>query len=646
MKIKITLLLILLPVLFVAAQTVSNETILFTVGANKVTAEEFLFMYDKANPENNEDNRKATIDEYLDLYINLKLKVLDAEGADMHEKGTFKKEYEDSKDQLIQSYLTDKNISEKLIKEGYERLKEEVNVSHLLIEVDPGASLEKEEKALEKIRLIQKQLKEEDKDFEEMAYRYSNDPSAKDNRGNLGYISAFQTVYPFESAAYNLKVGEISEPVRTRYGYHLLKVKDKRASKGEITVAHILIKSTADAPGNIKEDNKNKIDSVYTLLKSKTIDWKTAVKNFSQDNGTNRKQGELPAFSAGKMVPEFEDVAFALSNDGDISKPVQTDLGWHIIKRNSLDGIDELKDEQANVRRRVEKDSRSDLPKQTFVDRVKKENNFEAILEARNELINQLDAKVLRPGWNLEQYTQYNKQLFKLKDKTYSQQDFLTFLKGKKNIGSPKKIKATLKKLYDEYVSEICTEIETGLLEKKYPEFKWQLKEYYDGLLFFEITEKEVWKKSTEDEVGLEAYFNNNRDKYTWGERAEASIYKTSDQATAKKILKLAKRKKITARISEKYPSMEIVSGSYEPNQNKYLNAVKWKAGAFGPSLWEDKYVVVWIKEILKSGQKSLSEAKGYVTSDYQTFLEEAWVEKLRNKYDIIINNKTLEALY
>ncbi len=646
MKLRITLLAALLLPLIFNAQTVDEEAILFTVGANPVTAQEFLFMFNKANPEKEPGTKKSKIDEYLDLYINLKLKVLDAEAAKMQEQNKFIREYEDSRQQLIQSYLTDKNTSEQLIKEGYERLKEEVNVSHLLIEVEPGASIEDEEKALKKINLIRKQITEDGKDFEEMAYRYSNDPSAKDNRGSLGYISAFQTVYPFETVAYMLKPGDISEPVRTQFGFHLLKVKDKRQSKGEITVSHILIKSTDDAPENTQKINKTKVDSVYNLIKTKTIDWDTAVKKFSQDNSTNRKFGMLPAFSAGKMVPNFEDAAFGLQKDGDISAPVKTSLGWHIIKRNQLDEMGTLQEEQANVRRRVEKDSRSDLPKQSFVDRIKKENNFKEELNARNELINRLDAKVLRPGWQVEDYAQFNKALFTLNEKTYQQSDFLQFLHQYRNTGSTKNIKAVLKRIYDEYLAETCTELETSLLEKKYADFRWQLKEYYDGLLFFEITEKEVWKKSTEDQVGLKAYFNDHRADYIWDERVDASIYKTANATTAKKIHKLAKRKKINARVLEKYPDVEVVNGAYEANQNKYINAVKWKAGAYGPSLWEDQHVVVWIKEVVKPNQKTLDEARGYVTSDFQTFLEEKWVANLREKYDIIVNEKTLKALY
>jgi len=646
MKLRITLLVALLMPVLLFAQTVDDEAILFTVGAKPVTAGEFLFMFDKANPKKDTDSRKAKIDEYLDLYINLKLKVLDAEAADMHEQPKFINEYEDSRKQLIQSYLTDKDISEKLIKEGYERLKEEVNVSHLLIEVEPGASLEDEEKALKKINLIRRQIVEDEKDFEEMAYRYSNDPSAKDNRGNLGFISAFQTVYPFETVAYTLKEGSVSSPVRTQFGFHLLKINSKRKSKGEISVSHILIKSTDDAPINIQKINESKADSVYNLLKTNKLVWDTAVKKFSQDNSTNRKFGMLPAFSAGKMVPDFEAAAFGLQKDGDISAPVKTSLGWHIIKRNQLDEMGTLEEEQANVRRRVEKDSRSDLPKQSFVDRIKKENNFKEELDARNELINQLDIKVLRPGWKIEDYAKYNKLLFTINDQAYKQTDFLQFLNQYKHSGSTKNIKAVLKGLYDEYLAETCTELETSLLEKKYSGFKWQLKEYYDGLLFFEITEKEVWKKSTEDQVGLKTYFNKHTDKYVWDERVSASIYKANNESTAKKIQKLARRKKMNARTLEKYPEAEMVSGAYEANQNKYINAVKWKAGSYGPSLWDDQYVVVWIKEVLSPAPKTLDEARGYVTSDFQTFLEEKWVNNLREKYDLIINEKTLKELY
>jgi len=646
MKLYITLLTALLFPFLLNAQTVDEEAILFTVGAKPVTAGEFLFMFNKANPEKEAGTRQAKIDEYLELYINLKLKVLDAEAANMNEQNKFVKEYEDSRQQLIQSYLTDKNISEKLIQEGYERLKEEVNVSHLLIEVEPGASIEEEEKALKKINLIRKQIVDDGKDFEEMAYRYSNDPSAKDNRGSLGYISAFQTVYPFETAAYTLKEGSISSPIRSQFGFHLLKIKEKRKSKGEISVSHILIKSTDDAPENIQKNNENKADSVYNLLSSKTIDWDAAVKKFSQDNSTNRKFGMLPAFSAGKMVPDFEAAAFGLQNDGDIAAPVKTSLGWHIIKRNQIDEMGTLQEEQANVRRRVEKDSRSDLPKQSFVDRIKKENNFKEELDSRNELINRLDVKVLRPGWKVEDYSNFNKTLFTLNDKTYNQADFLEFLHQNQHTGSTKNIKAVLKRLYDDYLAQTCTELETSLLENRYPDFKWQLKEYYDGLLFFEITEKEVWKKSTEDQVGLKAYFDKHGDAYVWDERVDASIYKTDNQTTAKKLQKLAKRKKLNIRALEKYPDVEVVNGAYEANQNKYINAVKWKAGAYGPSLWENQYVVVWIKEVITPVQKTLDEARGYVTSDFQTFLEEKWVANLRKKYDLIINEKTLKALY
>jgi len=634
--------LILLSTVIFAQQ---NDAILFTIGNKKVTADEFMFMYNKANQPQNEVERKASIDEYMNLYINLKLKVLAAESEKMQETPKFKNEYENSKQQLIESYLTDKNISENLIKEAYERMKEELNISHLLIEVEPGATQEESDKALKKIKLILKKIKEEGKDFEEMAYRYSEDPSAKENRGNLGYMSAFQTVYPFESAAYDLKVEEVSNPVKTKFGYHLIWLKDKRKSQGEISVAHILIKTPDDAPEELKQLNKNKVDSIYQLIINKTMPWEKAVTDFSQDNGSNRRGGALPAFGAGKMVAAFEDAAFGLKTDEAIAAPLKTSLGWHIIKRLHLDTLGTLLMEQGEIRRKVEKDNRSDLPKKSFIDRIKKENNFEENLTARNELINQLDVKVLKNSFDLADYQHFNKNLFKINDQNFSQQEFLKYIKAYPVIGSIKKIKNVVKQKYENFVDKVCTDIEIANLAVKYPSYKWQLQEYYDGLLFFEITEREVWNKSMNDEQGLKNYFSNNRQKYMWEERVVADIYKTNNIKVAKKIQKLAKRKKINDAVLNKY-NVEVINGTYNRNQNKYVNTVKWSKGSYGPSEWEDGYVVIWIKEIMPPAQKTLLEAKGYVTSDYQAFIEKNWVNMLRDKFSVITNEKTLKSLY
>jgi len=634
---------LLLVSIIVCAQ--QNDAILFTVGNKKVSAEEFLFMYNKANQPQNETERKASVDEYLELYINLKLKVLAAESEKMESTAKFKKEYESSKQQLIESYLTDKNISENLIREAYERLQEELNISHLLIEVEAGSTQDESDKALKKINLILKKIKDENKDFEEMAYRYSNDPSAKENRGNLGYISAFQTVYPFESAAYELTVGNVSKPVKTKFGYHLIWLKDKRKSQGEISVAHILLKTPDDAPEELKQLNKNKVDSIYQLIINKTMSWEKAVTDFSQDNGSNRRGGALPAFGAGKMVAAFEDAAFALKTDQAISKPVKTSLGWHIIKRLHLDTLGTLLLEQGKIRKKVEKDSRSDLPKKSFIERIKKENDFEEYLTARNELINQLDVKVLKSNFEIENYAQYGKNLFKINDQNFTQQDFLKYLKANPAVGSLKSIKNVIEQKYENFVNKVCTDIEISNLEIKYPAYKWQLQEYYDGLLFFEITEREVWNKSMNDEQGLKNYFKDKRENYMWEERIEAYIYKTKDLTIAKKIKKLAKREKINDAVLKEY-DVEVINGTYNRNQNKYVNTVEWAKGVYGPSEWEDGYVVIWNKALIEPTQKTLLEAKGYITSDYQEFIEKNWVKSLREKYSIIINEKTVQSLY
>jgi len=631
---------------FLWAQSAKKDAILFTVGTEKVTVDEFLYVFNKNNIKNDTVSHKDAIDEYLELYINFKMKVMEAEAAQLHKKPSFIKEFERNKEQLTQSYLTDKNVNETLIKEAYERLKEEVNVSHILIGVEPGASAEDTVKALEKIKLIRGQIVKDGKDFGEMAYRYSSDPSAKENRGNIGYITAFQTVYPFESATYQTAMNDVSEPVRTKYGYHLLKVTDRRKAAGEITVSHILIKDSPDSPQSIKASKKALVDSVYMLLNENRILWQEAVPRFSQDRSTALRRGTLPAFTTGKMVESFEKAAFALKNDGDFSQPVLTDIGWHIIKREQLAEMGPIDKEQVALRARIEKDSRSNVPKQQFVNRVKKENNFVENISSRNELINQLDANVLRSGWKVDDYKQFNKQLFSLAGKNYNQKDFLKFLKAYPSKGKVRNIKNKIKSIYDKFVAEECTTLEQSLLEQKYPEYNYLLQEYRDGILLFDIAEQKVWSKAMTDLKGMETFYNQQEKKYTWDERAKAAIYITSDMQVAKKMAKLSKRNKVTSKINEKYPELEINNGSFEQNQNKYLNTVKWKKGVYGPAKWDDNFVVVHIKEMLPPQEKTFQEAKGYVISDYQGHLDKLWIKELRDKYTLIVNEKNLKSIY
>ena len=275
--------------------------------------------------------------------------------------------------QLAQPYLSEDNTLTFLKKEAFDRLQYEVRASHILIKSDLKDSPEDTLKAYNKAMKLKKSIKNE-KQFAAMAETHSDDPSAEQNKGDLGYFTAFYMVYPFESAAYNTAVGEVSDPVRTRFGYHLLFIHDKRPSNGNMTAAHILISTDPDISS--AEDPKEKADEIYKKIKSGEVSFEEMAENFSDDPRSARQGGLLPTFSVGRMVKEFEAAAYQLENDGDISEPSKSPYGWHIIKRIKKELNTDYKTMEPELAQKVKKDSRSKLTETASIKKIKKDYGF------------------------------------------------------------------------------------------------------------------------------------------------------------------------------------------------------------------------------------------------------------------------------
>ena len=368
--------LVLLALLF-SSNANQNEKVLMTIGSEKVTVSEFQNIFQKNNDL--ENINKEELENYVDLFVKFKMKVLDAESISLDTSRKFINELNGYRKQLSRPYLTDKQAENKLLSEAYERTLKEVKVSHILILLDENALPKDTLSIFNKINLIRnKALNGES--FDLLAKTYSEDPSAKINSGNLGYFSAFRMVYPFENAAYNTNVGEVSKPFRTRFGYHILKVTDKRESRGQVKVAHIMIEQKENANTKEIETATEKVNQLMDFFnQGKTFD---ELVQFSDDNGTKNKGGELPWFGTGQMVPEFENAAFNLKV-GEISKPIKTNYGWHILKLIDKKNIEDFDAIKSELERKIKRDTRSNKGRKSLINRIKKENNFK---EYKNNL--------------------------------------------------------------------------------------------------------------------------------------------------------------------------------------------------------------------------------------------------------------------
>jgi len=515
----------------------SKEPAIATLGSEPLSTSEFKYVYEKNNGGNEDAYSQKSVSEYLDLYTNFKLKVLEAEQRGLDTTTAFKRELEGYKEQLALPYLTENSVTDQLVREAYERLKQEVNASHILITLDPDAAPQDTLAAYNRVMDLRKRA-EAGEDFAKLAKENSQDPSATENGGNLGYFTAMQMVYPFENAAYKTEAGNLSMPVRTRFGYHLIKVHDKRAARGEVQVAHIMVRAT---PGMPKADSlaaKQRVDAIYKRVQ-RNENWDKLTAEFSEDDNTANSGGELPWFGTGRMIPNFEEAAFALQKTGDVSKPILTPYGWHIIKLIEKRGLPPYEDMEQNLRNKVAKDSRSELNKAVFLKRIRQENNFTEAAEAKTIAFGKANDALMKGNWTYDENDKALKTtLFTIQGKPYTIADFYSFAKENQRPRTSGTAEHAMTLLYDNFVNKSLLDYERANLENKHVDYRMLVREYHDGILLFQLMDEKVWSKAVEDSVGLKAYFEANKEKYKWGERADAIVI----SAANKDLLKAAQQ--------------------------------------------------------------------------------------------------------
>lgn len=616
---------------------------IFTFGDEVVMNEEFMRVFNK-NKKDKSTPTKQEIDEYVDLYVKFKLKVKEAYALKMDTVPSFQQELAGYRKQLAQPYLTDKTVTERLVKQAYDRSQMEINAAHLLVNCAADAKPSDSLKAYEKIMGLRNRIVKGES-FESVASQYSEDPSAKTNKGDLGYFTVFQMIYPFENAAFDTKVGEVSMPIRTRFGYHLVYVKDKRETQGDIKVAHIAIKYYN--PTQIDSTEK-RINAVYEKLQAGE-DWNTLVEEFSEDFNTNSKGGELGWFNrtTSGIPAEFKDVAYTLQADGDYSKPVKTKFSWHILKRVEMKEKPAYDDSKDFLRRKVERDSRSELNKEVVVTRIKKENNFVEVA-GLDAVRGKFDESLLKG--------QYKKKegigtvLCKIGDREYTDDYFFAYV-ATNQTRTNKTLPNAVLDMYENFVKQINLDYEEAQLEEKYLDFKYTMQEYRDGILLFELMDKEVWSKAVKDTAGLEAFYAANKEDYMWKERADVSVYSCKDAKIAKKVKKLVKKGKSASTILEKYNAKDALSVSVdskkvEKGSNKQLTDMPWEVGVYDLPEENERFKFVKVNEILPVSAKPLKDNMGQATSDYQDHLQTIWIAKLKEQYPVEVYQNNVKRLY
>lgn len=651
-----------LPASFLTAQSKLDKKVLMTIGDQPVTVKEFVDVYTKNNLKGDVVEKK-TVDEYLDLFATFRMKVMEATEMKLDTSDKFKKELAGYRKQLAKPFLSSDDITDELLQEAYQRKLKDIRASHILIRCDkhalPSDTLKAYNKALD---IRKKALK--GADFGDLAVRYSEDPSAKDmpatetspfrkgNRGDLGYFSVFDMVYPFETGAYNTKEGEISMPVRSDFGYHIIKVESVTDAMGTIQAAHVFLQLPADASAEDEANMKTKADNIYKeLMDQDGKNWNEVVNKYTDDRGTVSRGGALSNFTVSRIVPEFIEACKSMSIN-EIAKPVRTNYGYHIIKLLGKSGVGSFEKESKGLTERIEKDMRSKKSEEVVLRQVRKDYKFKPNDKNIESFMATVDSSILVAAYEPSSDVKMNAEVFTIEGNATTVSELVDYIKEnqvpQKYVTAP----TYAYQLYESFANEKTMNYADEHLEERYPEFKSLVQEYRDGIMLFDLMDLEVWNKAVKDTVGLKEFHERNAAKYMWSDRVYATLVTVNRPEALPRVMALidggtpldSLRSFITR---DSIPYTFVRKGYFQKGDNQYVDQTEWKEGVVNQinSTVDESSVIVCIREVRKPEQKTLKEAKGLVTSDYQVELEEKWVAALREKYPVKIDEKVLKEV-
>ncbi len=639
------------------------DPVLLTINGENVTKSEFLNVYFKNNANKSTPIDEKSINEYLELFINFKLKVKEAEMMKLDTSSAFTNELLGYRKQLAQPYLVDKDVNEILLNEAFSRTKFDIRASHILIRVDKDVMTKDTLLAYNKILSIRNRVLKGES-FANLAEETSEDPSARDqkpqggkpgtkgNKGDLGYFSAFDMVYPFENAAFSTPVSKVSEIIRTDFGYHILYVVDKKPALGKVHVAHLLIRYPENATSEDSAKIIAKVAEVNGKIK-KGESFDELVKQYSDDKGSAPKGGLLPWFGPNRMVSEFVSVLYGMQQN-QISEPVQTMYGWHFIKlieKSKEQTFDDVKNE---LKQKIARDVRSNKSKDSFIDRLKAEYSFKAMPKMVDEFIPVLDSTFKQGKWTVAKASNLNKTIFVLDGKSFTQTQFANYLE-KHQADSPKEDNSNvLKTRFKTWVEDEIVNYEDSRLSDKYADFKILMKEYRDGILLFDLTDRKVWSKAIKDSTGLQNYYDELKINYKYPRRVDANIYKFKDEKTANSALKIIQKGTAKGLSSDEIVKsinvnnqtlVTFETGIYAKGDKKVVDEFEWKVGLSGVINLSNEFYVLQINQLLEPSYKPLSEIKGIVISEYQNLLEREWIRELKSKYVVVVNQEVFKSI-
>ena len=634
---------LLLALNFTAFAQTSAKEVLFTIDDKPYYTDEFLRVYNK-NLDLVKDESQKDLNHYLDLFVGYKLKINKANKLGLQNGSQYQNELSTYRAQLAKNYLTDSKVTKELVDEAYARSLKEIRASHILITVDENAKPQDTLAAYKKAVDIRSKAVA-GQDFGALATEFSQDPSAKENKGDLGYFSAFRMVYAFESAAYKTPKGQVSMPVRTRFGYHLIKVDDIRDNRGEVTVAHIMILNPKAEDATAKTaDVRATIMDIHKKLQQGE-NFETLARQFSEDKSSSSNGGVLNRFGSGQLSSEeFENVAFSLTKANPVSEPFQSQFGWHIVKLIERHPVKTASEMQSELENKISRDERSRLIAESLNEKLRKKYPIKRDDKLYAAVAKSVTDNIYKAEWKAPDGKQFDGKLFAVSGKPVTGREFLNYIEGQQKGGlTTTPTTKLVDNLYTNFVDEQLNQHYNNNLESEFPEFAAVMDEYRDGLLLFDLMEKEIWEKSKTDSIGLKNFFEKNINQYNWKNRADIIIVSSTKEDMIKKAQKLLKQNQSAEAIKTKLNIKGVVNvmtnaGIFEEGNDVLPKGQKFEAGVSGILKEGEYFFVTKVHKVLPAGPKTLEEAKGRAINNYQQYLEDNWVTDLKKEFRVSVN--------